>query len=146
MPQLNRMEVLKKQELTRVKVTFPDSENKDDPEFVFVRQMTGRERDAFERSLSKEFTNAEGEIDYKRDISDFRAKLAVYTLCDEEGKNLLTAKDIELLSVNMSAFRLECIVEAAQKLNKITKEDREALVKNSGGDRKDDSISDSPKS
>lgn len=146
MPLLNRMEVLKKQELTRVKVVFPDSPDKNDPEFVFVRQMTGRERDAFERSLSKEFTNKEGEIDYKRDISDFRAKLAVYTLCDAAGKNLLTAKDIELLSINMSAFRLECIVDAAQKINKITKEDREALVKNSGGDRKESSTSDSPNS
>ena len=142
MAHLNRMQLLKKEDLEIEKVTFePDS-----TDFVYVRQMTGRERDSFEESLTKEVRNAKGKIDYKRDISDFRAKLAVHTLCDAKGKNLMSVKDIPLLSTNMSAYRLECIVNAAQKINKISEEDRNALVKNSEGDRKEDSTSGSQKS
>ena len=139
---LNRMQLLKKEDLKIEKVVFEDGSD----DFVFVRQMTGRERDSFEETLTKEIKNDKGEIDYKRDIRDFRAKLAVHTLCDAKGKNLMSVKDIPLLSVNMSAYRLECIVNAAQKINKISEEDRNALVKNLEGDRKEGSTSDSPKS
>ena len=51
-------------------------------------------------------------------------------MCDEEGKALFLPEDYSLLSQNMSAKRLELIVNAAQKLNAITEEDKEELVKN----------------
>jgi len=116
--------LLKKEDLTIEKVNL----GKD--EYVFVRQMTGRERDRFEQSLIKENKNAPG--GYDKALDDFRAKLAVCTVCDGAGKLLLGPLDYSLLSQNMSAARLEKIVNKAQKLNAITEVDKEELVKNSG--------------
>lgn len=123
---LDRSGLLKKEELKKEKVDLGNGE------FVFVRQMTGRERDRFEQSLFKE---EDGKM--VRSLDDFRAKLAVNTICGEDGKNLLQPQDIVVLSTNMSAARLEKIVEIAQKLNKISEEDKEAMVKNSEGDLKE---------
>ena len=99
-------------------------------EFVYVKQMTGRERDNFERSLLREVKKGNNEVDYVRSIDDFRAKLAVNTLSDKNGKLLLKPNDYAVLSQNMSAARLERIVNIAQEMNKITEEDKEKLVKN----------------
>jgi hypothetical protein len=138
MTTLSRSVLLQKEELEKVKVDLGKGES------VFVRQMTGRERDNFEQSLIKEKKNAKGEVvSYDRALGDFRAKLAVATCCDEEGKALFLPDDYSLLSQNMSAKRLEIIVNAAQKLNAISEEDKEALVKNSNSEQEDNSSSDS---
>jgi len=132
---LSRDDLLRKQKLEIVRVDLGDNE------YVYVRQMTGRERDRFEQSLLKEVVGRDGSISYDRSLEDFRAKLAVNTICDEQGNNLLQPNDYALLSQNMSAARLERIVNAAQKLNSISEEDREALVKNSESAQKDASTS-----
>jgi len=137
MKALNRDALLQKEELQIERVDL------DKGAFVFVRQMTGRERDRFDQSLMQEVKDRSGNKTYERNLSDFRAKLAVSTLCDDKGVNLLTHEDIATLSQNMSAARLEKIVTKAQELNKITEEDKENLVKNSEGDPVADSISDS---
>jgi hypothetical protein len=117
---LSRNALLQKEELEKVKVDLGKGE------FVFVRQMTGRERDLFERSLY--VFDKENKITTR--LADFRAKLAVVTVCDEDGKAVFFPDDYELLSKNMSAAKLEKIVNAAQKLNAITEEDKEGLIKN----------------
>ena len=122
---LDRKSLLKKEQLTTVKVDLGNDD------FVFVRQMTGRERDNFEQSLLKRVKAPNGTITYEQSLNDFRAKLAVCTLSDEKGTALLLPDDYPVLSQMMSAARLEKIVNAAQKLNKITEEDKEELVKNS---------------
>ena len=137
MGQLNRTQLLEKMKTTVKKVDLGDGD------FVYVRGMYAGERDAFESSLLKEVRNR-NDIDYVRDQRDFRAKLAVCCVCDSKGKNLFQQKDYQLLSENMSAERMERIVDVAQSLNKISEEDREALTKKSKGDRKDNSTSDSP--
>ena len=114
-------------------------------DIVYVRQMTGRERDQFEASLLKKKTNAKGESTYEQNTEDFRAKLAVLTLCDEKGNSLLQPGDYSVLSQNMSAKRLEKIIIAAQKLNAITEVDKENLTKNSEADQDDNSSSGSAK-
>lgn len=135
---LDRKRLLSKESLEIVKVDL----GKD--EYVFVRQMTGRERDCFEQSLVKETKDEAGvTISYDRSLEDFRAKLAVVTLCDEKGKSLLQPEDYPVLSQNMSAARLEKIVNEAQRLNKITEKDKDALVKNSGAVQDGNSNSDS---
>ncbi|MFA5935004.1 MAG: hypothetical protein WC827_03915 [Candidatus Paceibacterota bacterium] len=127
---LDRKALLKKEELQVVQVNL----GKD--EYVYVRQMTGRERDTFEQSLVKEVKDKEGNVTtYDRSLQDFRAKLAVCTLCNEKGESLLEPGDYEVLSMSMSAARLEKIVNEAQKINKISEEDKEALTKNLGGDQ-----------
>lgn len=104
----------------------------DDGNFVYVMQMSGQGRDRFEQSLIKEVKKGKT-VEYERALTDFRAKLAVNTLCDESGELLLQANDYGTLSRHMTAANLEKIVNAAQKLNAITEEDKENLVKNSDG-------------
>lgn len=132
---LNKEMLLKKEELEVTKVDLGKNE------IVFVRQMTGRERDRFEQSLVKENKDAKG--GFTACLDDFRAKLAVSTICDETGKLLLAITDAPILSQHMSAARLEKIVNVAQKLNKITEEDKEGLVKNSVAGQPGISASDS---
>jgi len=132
---LDKTALLTKEELEIVKVDLGKGD------FVYVRQMTGRERDKFEQSLIKENKNAEG--GFERALDDFRAKLAVCTICDEKGNLQLTPPDAPLLSQRMSAARLEKIVNKAQEMNKISEEDKENLTKNSSGDQVASSPSDS---
>lgn len=135
---LKREDLLKRDNLEITRVELGGGE------FVFVRQMTGRERDSFEQSLIKPIKGADNEIkSYERSMEDFRAKLAVVVLCDENGESLLQPEDYPLLSQSMSAKRLEKIVNVAQRLNKITDEDKEALIKNSDAGQPGNSSSDS---
>lgn len=135
---LDRKKLLAKEELKIEEVNLGKGES------VYVRQMTGHERDIFEQSLIKETKDTKGNvISYDRALGDFRAKLAVCTICDEKGSLILEPKDVEVLSKNMSAARLERIINKAQELNNISEEDKEALVKNLEGDQIANSISDS---
>jgi hypothetical protein len=122
---LNRQQLLKKETLQIERVDLNETD------FVFVRQMTGRERDRFEQSLFKESKDKKGNITYVRSLEDFRAKLVVNTVCDEQGNNLLEPTDVETLSSHMSAATLEKIITKSQELNKITESDKDAMVKNS---------------
>ena len=125
MKTLDRKTLLQKEKLEVVKVDLGNDE------FVFVKQMTGRERDNFEQSLLKKIKDNKGMITgFEQATEDFRAKLAVVTVCDEEGNCILQPRDYSLLSENMSARRLETIVNVAQKLNAISEQDKEELVKN----------------
>lgn len=136
---LDRSKLLAKENLEIEKVELGEGN------IVYVRQMTGRERDQFEASLLKKKTNAKGEATYEQNTEDFRAKLAVLTLCDEKGNSLLQPADYPVLSQNMSAKRLEKIITASQKLNAITEVDKENLTKNSEADQDDNSSSGSAK-
>ena len=121
---LGREDLLKKDVLKIEKVQLTKTEH------TFVRQMTGRERDTFEQSLIKKQKGPKGVVEYNQNLTDFRAKLAVNTLCNAEGDLLLTPKDVETLSTHMSAYKLELIVNKAQALNNISAEDKDGLVKN----------------
>lgn len=125
MGMLTRDKLLAKEKLETKKVELGGGN------FIYVRQMTGRERDRFEQSLVEEVPTANGGTDYKRNITDFRAKLAVNTVCDENGNNILNPDDYETLSQNISAKKLDLIINEAQSLNRISEEDKENLVKNS---------------
>jgi hypothetical protein len=138
MGMLDRNALLTKDKLEVVKVDLGNDD------FVYVRQMTGRERDQFEQSLLKKNRDSKGTvISYEQSTEDFRAKLAVQTVCDEAGNLLLTTKDVGVLSMSMSAKKLETIINKAQEINKISDEDKEELVKNSAADLVGSSNSDS---
>ncbi len=94
---------------------------------VYVRTMTGEERDAFEASLMP--AKGTGKGDYK----NLRAKLCAIAICDEEGNRLFTDKEVEALG-KKSAAALNKIFDTAQRLNGIGKADMEELEKNSGGE------------
>jgi hypothetical protein len=123
---LSREVLLSKEVLKIEKVDLGDDD------FVYVTQMTGRERDNFEQSLIKKIRDKKGSVTgFEQVTEDFRAKLAVCTVCDDNGVLIFQSNDWSTLSQNISAARLEKIVNAAQKLNAITEEDKENLVKNS---------------
>jgi len=132
---LNREKLLAKEKLDIKKVDLGGGD------FVYVRQMTGRERDRFEQSIVVMTKDSQGKANYERSMEDFRAKLAVNTLCDKDGNNLLEPGDYETLSTNISAARLEKIITEAQQLNRISDDDKESLVKNSEAAQEGDSTS-----
>lgn len=135
---LGRELLLVKEKPVIEKVTF------DNGDFVYVRGMSGRERDTFEQSLIKKNRDSKGVVtSFEQSTEDFRAKLAVVTVCDADGNLIFFPSDYNTLSVNMSAKRLETIVNVAQKLNKISEEDKEELIKNSVVGPADNSTSDS---
>jgi hypothetical protein len=136
--QLDRKALLAKQDFKIVKVEFEDGN------FVHVREMSGHERDTFEQSLIKKVKDKKGTVvSYEQATDDFRAKLAVCTICDETGALILTPIDVSILSNNMGAKKLETIINEAQKLNKISEEDKEEIIKNSEVGLEDSSSSDS---
>lgn len=100
--------------------------------FVYVREMTGHEKDIWEQSMLKQKAsgNPNKPVEYETVLEDFRAKLVVVTVCDETGNLILEAKDAKLLNKMMSASNMEKIVEVAQRLNAITQKDRDEIVKN----------------
>ncbi len=124
---LKKDSLLKRQKLQIEKVDLNEEGN-----YVYVREMTGRERDNFERSIMVEVRDKEGKIGYEGNIKDFRSKLVVNAVCDKDGSLLLAPTDFEQLSESMSASNLEKLVNVAQRLSGISEEDKEALTKNSG--------------
>lgn len=136
---LSREQLLKKEVLEIKKIDLGDGE------FIFVRQMTGHERDQFESLLVRKVEKKDKTIDFEQTLEDFRAKLAVNSICDEQGNLILRKEDYEILSKNMSAKKLEKIVNVAQKLNAISDKDKEELLKNLEGDQVANSSSDSVK-
>ena len=135
---LSRINLLSKQKLEIEKVVL------DNDDFVFVREMSGRDRDRWESTILKKVTKGK-QVTMEQNLEDFRAKLAVATVCDDKGVLLLSEENIPVLSQNMSARNLQTIVEVAQRLNKITEDEKEDLVKNSGAGVTGNSSSDSVK-
>lgn len=110
---LNKEQILQAKDARTERVEIPEWGG-----YVFVRMMSARQRDQFE---------AEQVSDPYKDI---RARLAVHTVCDEQGEMLFTMADVEALS-QKSAAALDRIFAAAVKLNRISKEDIDELEKNS---------------
>jgi len=124
---LNKTDLLQKEDLKREKVEL---ENGD---YVFVCQMTGKARDNFEKAMMKKVKNEGKPTDYETSLENFRAKLAVATVCDEEGNLLLLPTDADKLGESMGAVNLARIADKASELNKMSEKDKDELVKNSEG-------------
>lgn len=140
---LGRTQLLAKEELKKEKVVLGKvviepavivddqvvAEEVTEEEYVYVRQMSAHEKSIWE--LSQVEKSGQGKkISYDVTLDDYRAKLAVVCVCDEEGELLFQPNDYKLLSLNISASKLEKIVDVAQRLNAISEEDREEMVKN----------------
>lgn len=91
---------------------------------VFIRTMSGDERDSFEADMVQ---NRSG--DPSRDIRGFRAKLAAHVLCDESGSRLFTDAQIKELGAK-SAAALDRVMMKAQSVNRMSNEDIEELAGN----------------
>jgi len=91
---------------------------------VFVRGMTGSERDKYEASVTK-LRGKEAQVDMR----NMRAKLLVYTVCDESGTPLFSEADIEALG-KKSANALQRLWEVAVRLSGISGQEAEEIEKN----------------
>ena len=89
---------------------------------VYVKGMTGTERDAYEASILEQRGN-------KREVNmeNFRAKLIAFSVCDEKGKLLFSQKDVVYIG-KKSAAALQRIYDVAQRLSAISKEDVKELT------------------
>lgn len=93
---------------------------------VFVRTMSGTERDAFEQSIIEGKT-AKGST---AKMVNVRAKLAVRVLVDDKGVRLFTDADANMLGTK-SGKALDRVFEVAQRLCGIGDKDIEELEGNS---------------
>lgn len=97
---------------------------------VFIRTMSGTERDQFENESYNVTPAGPGKkptVTMNRE--NFRARLLVRCVADESGQSLFTRKDIEALG-KKSAKALDRLYDVAQRVNGLTPEDVEELTKN----------------
>lgn len=110
---LSRDQILQADDLPRKKVTVPEWGGD-----VFIRVMTSAERDAFEASLTADRT------------TNIRARLAIKTLCDEQGNLLFTEGDEAALGAK-SGSAIDRIWAESVMFNAISKKDISDLEKKS---------------
>lgn len=90
---------------------------------IYIRTMSGSDRDAFEQSM------IDGKKSSVGNLANIRARLAVKTVCDASGQRLFDDADAEALGTK-SAKALDRVFEVAQRLNGLGKKDIEALEGN----------------
>lgn len=103
-----------------------DIEEMEVPEWggsIYLRAMTGMNRDRFEHVAMKMVGDSENMI-------GVRARLAAWSICDADGNFLFTDEDAEELGKKNGAV-LDRIFERAQKINRITEAEVVELEKKS---------------
>jgi hypothetical protein len=128
---LSREDILRANDLERELVSVPQWGGE-----VYVRVMTGAERDRYERSLLA----LDGD---RAPVQQFRAHLLALCLCDEYGGRLFDIQEISMLN-DKSWVVMDRLYEVAQRLNKTTADAVETLLGNSETTLHDASGSDSP--
>ena len=93
---------------------------------VYVRNLNGKGRDAFEGSRIRIKENNKVEMVH----DNTRARLLALTVCDETGALLFTEQDIEALGAK-NAATLDKLFDVAQRLAGLRAQDLEEKAKNS---------------
>lgn len=96
---------------------------------VYVHEVNGDEYDAFERAITTDGT--------KRDVPHVRARLAILTVRNANGKPLFAGSDAAWLG-RKGASTLNRIMTVAMRLNGLRTEDIEELAGNSSDSQGDD--------
>lgn len=115
-------------QLQKVRVEVPELGG-----VVFVRALTGRERDDWEVGIfqrvdrEKARVEAGGKPDPYYLSRDLRARLAVRTVCDEQGQLLFRPEDEEAVAAYPAAA-LDRIYAVARRLSLIEEQDVQELV------------------
>ena len=116
---LSRAEILAAQDMKLEAIEVPEWGGT-----VYVRNMTGKARDAFERSRFK-MVGDKFEVIH----ANTRASLLAVSICNAQGQLLFTPEDIEALGEKNGAI-LDRLFDVAQRLSGLRKEDVEARIKN----------------
>ena len=125
---LTKDEILQADDIRKEKVEVPEWGGT-----VWVKTMSGTERDRFEASI----ISAKGE----RNLVNLRAKIVAMSVIDESGKRLFTFEDALELG-KKSARALDRVFSVAQRLSGFTPQDVEELTKNSSAGPEENSSSD----
>ena len=131
MVQLNKQAILEVNDIEIEQVDVPEWGG-----HVFVKGMTGLERDTFEASIVQQRGK-----DARVNLVNIRAKLAAATICDAEGIRLFNDKDVKALG-KKSANALQRVFDVAQRLSGITEDDVDELADNLEKNLPDGSASD----
>ena len=91
---------------------------------VFVRMLTSGERDELE-ALSTVQKGDKVELNMK----NARARIAAFTLCNEDGSRMFTTEEIDALG-RKSAKAIKRIADAAYEFNGLSAKARAAAAKN----------------
>jgi hypothetical protein len=94
---------------------------------VYVRNLNGQGRDAFEGSRIRIKDNNKVEMVH----DNTRAKLLSLTICDEKGVLQFSEDDVEQLG-EKNASILDRLFDVAQRMSGLRPQDLELKVKNSG--------------
>ena len=113
---LSKEQILQADDLKRETVDTPEWGGE-----VLLRELRGRERDAFE----------EGSMDKQRNVTmtNMRARLVALSAIDEEGDRLFTSKEAKELG-DKSATALNRLFEVCCRLSGITSDDVEKIEGN----------------
>lgn len=103
---------------------------------VFLRVISGSERDRFEESCQADKNG-------RKVLTHFRARFAVLVLGDEKGDRIFTDADVQLVG-KKSAAALDRILEAGMAHNRMTEEEVADLEGKSAGDQSGASGTSSP--
>ena len=130
---LNREEILNRKDIVTEAVYVPQWDG-----YVNVKSLTGRERDAFERSIIDSKGKGRNTKTELRD--NIRARLVALSVVDEKGERVFKTADVEALG-EKNAGAIDAIFSVAQRLSKLTEEDVEELAENFTETENDSSIS-----
>lgn len=122
---LSKQQILEADDLPREEVEVPEWGGS-----IWIRTMTGVERDFFEQSVIGSHLNGNN----RQNLTNVRARLVVLTAVDENGIRLFEEKDADELGKKSSAV-LDRLFAVAQRLNGLSRDDIEELEKNSLPDR-----------
>lgn len=117
---LSRKQIIEINDIKTEEVNIPEWGDS-----VFVRGMTGAERDTYEATVVEQ--NGKNT---KVNLKNARARLAIMTVVDEDGNRLFTPADLSILS-GKNAAALDRIFAVASRLSGIGNDDMEELSKNS---------------
>ncbi len=121
---LGRDDILGSDDLPRELVEVPEWGGS-----VWVRTMTGQERDAYEASIIDVTMDSKGRSSVERRMENSRAKLLTRCICGDDGERIFTESDVAALG-RKSAKALDRVFDVAQRLNGMTEEDLEELAGN----------------
>jgi hypothetical protein len=120
---LTRAAILAAEDLRRERVDVPEWGG-----HVFVRTMTGTERDAFEGGIVQRRNGSGGSPE--RTLDNYRARLLTYVVVDEVGAPIFAREDDAKALGEKSIAALERLFNVATRLNAITEQDVQALTEN----------------
>lgn len=91
---------------------------------VYVRSLSGAERDQFEASI----VQRNGK-DTRTNLRNLRARLVVLAACDEDGAALFRAEDVQALGAK-NAAPLDRLFSVAQRLSGLRDNDVQEMAEN----------------